>query len=242
MPNRPVVAMEIQDFMKALIRGDTVVGYDIRQVDKDLDTGHRGVKAKLMTIYSGGQFNGYVFRLVNITRHQKYKVDIIKEKLIDTKISVSKKTVSLSEDLEDLVVGSDFLVNCADSPSMVETTKIIDKYALKYNIPYCVAGGYNMHLGMIGPIIIPGKTASFQDFIDYQKSNDPLKDLEKIKDIEQTGSLGPIAGAVANIQVMEIFKFLIGKGSINLNKFAEVDFMNFGIEWRNFSQKVNLMD
>jgi len=172
----------------------------------------------------------------------KYKVDIIKEKLIDTKISVSKKTVSLSEDLEDLVVGSDFLVNCADSPSMVETTKIIDKYALKYNIPYCVAGGYNMHLGMIGPIIIPGKTASFQDFIDYQKSNDPLKDLEKIKDIEQTGSLGPIAGAVANIQVMEIFKFLIGKGSINLNKFAEVDFMNFGIEWRNFSQKVNLMD
>ena len=164
----------------------------------------------------------------------KYKVDVIKRKLNDANIVTFKKTVSPSEDLEELVRDSDFLVNCADSPSIVETTRIIDKYALKYNIPYCIAGGYNMHLGMVGPIIVPGKTATFEDFIEFQKNSDPLKDFEKIKDIEDTGNLGPIAGAIANIQVMEIFKYLIGKGESNLNKFAEIDFLNFNIEWRYF--------
>ncbi len=83
----------------------------------------------------------------------------------------------------------------------------------------------------------PARALSFEDFIKYQKRTDPLKDLEKIKDITQTGNLGPIAGAVANIQAMEIFKYLIGKGKLNLNKFAEIDFMDLSISWREFSKE-----
>lgn len=166
----------------------------------------------------------------------KYKVDIIKEKLPDVRIIPFRKIVSSNENLEEIISGSDFLVNCADNPSVEETSKIIDGYAIKHKIPYCVSGGYNMHLGMVGPIIIPGKTATFNDFLEYQKSNDKLNMLEKIKDVTQTGSLGPIAGTIANIQVMEIFKYLIGKGDLNLNKFAEIDFMNFSIEWRYFDK------
>lgn len=166
----------------------------------------------------------------------KYKVNVIKRKLNDAKIVAFKKTVSESENLEELVKDADFLVNCADNPSIAETSRIIDKYSNKFNVPYCIAGGYNLHLGMIGPIIIPGKTATFEDFLRFQKESDPLKNFEKIKDIEDTGNLGPIAGAIANIQVMEIFKYLIKKGNINLNKFAEIDFLNFNIEWRNFKK------
>ena len=163
-----------------------------------------------------------------------YKVDVIKEKIKDANIVPFKKIVSPKEDLKEIVSGCNFLVNCADSPSVVETTKIIDGYASENEIPYCVAGGYNLHLGMVGPIIIPGVTRTFDDFINYQKRIDPLKDLEKIRDIKQTGNLGPIAGAVANIQVMEIFKYLTDKGRINLNRFAEIDFMDLSINWREF--------
>lgn len=166
----------------------------------------------------------------------RHKVEVIKEKLPDSKIQTFKKRVSTDTNLEEIVSGADFLVNCADSPSVSDTTEIIDSYATKYSIPYCVAGGYNMHLGMVGPLIIPGKTASFQDFLEYQKRNDPLKNLELVKDIKQTGSLGPIAGAVANIQVMEIFKYLTGKGKLNINRFAEIDFMDFNVTWREFQQ------
>jgi len=162
----------------------------------------------------------------------KYKVDVVKEKLKDANIKTFTKRVD--QNLEDIVSGCNFLVNCADSPSVVETTKIIDGYANQHGVAYCVAGGYNLHLGMVGPVIIPGVTKTFDDFIEYQKRMDPLKDLEKIRDIRQTGNLGPIAGAVANIQTMEIFKYLTGKGRINLNRFAEIDFMELGIEWREF--------
>ena len=164
----------------------------------------------------------------------KYKVDVIKEKLRDANIFSYKESVSLHEDLESMVSGCNFLVNCADSPSVTETTRIIDSYASRHGIAYCVAGGYNLHLGMVGPIIVPGLTKKFDDFVEYQKRMDPLKDLEKIRDIKQTGNLGPIAGAIANIQTMEIFKYFTGKGRINLNRFAEVDFMDLSIEWREF--------
>ncbi len=166
----------------------------------------------------------------------RYKVNIIKKKLSDSKIVPFKKTVSDKENLEEIVQGSDFLVNCADNPSVEETSKIIDKYATKYKIPYCIAGGYNMHLGMIGPIIIPGETATLDDFIKYQKSHDRLNKLELIKDISQTGNLGPIAGTIANIQVMEIFKYIIGKGNLHFNKFAEMDFMDLSIKWKYFGK------
>jgi len=169
----------------------------------------------------------------------RYKVDVMKDKLTDANLIVFRKKVDPSEKLEEIISGCNFIVNCADSPSVQETTSEIDKYARKMNIPYLVTGGYNLHLGMIGPIIVPGKTACFNCFLESQKKNDPLANLEKIKDIEQTGNLGPIAGVVANLQVMDIFKFLIGKGSVNFNRFAEIDFMDLSLEWREFSKQEN---
>ncbi|MEK6863251.1 MAG: ThiF family adenylyltransferase [Nanoarchaeota archaeon] len=167
----------------------------------------------------------------------QYKVDVISQKLSDANIKKYYDTVSRDQPLDKIVENCNFLVNCADFPSVADTTKIIDEYATRYNIPYSVAGGYNMHLGMVGPIIVPGKTACFDCFLAYQKENDPLSNLEKIKDVEQTGSLGPIAGAIANFQVMEIFKYITGKGSVNINRFVEIDFMDFNIEWREYSKK-----
>lgn len=169
-----------------------------------------------------------------------YKVDVIKRNLPDANILSHKRAISKTENLDDIIRGSNFIVNCADNPSVQETSEIIDEYSKKYNIPYLVSGGYNLHLGMVGPIIIPGKTLTFSDFLEYQKRKDSISNLEKIKDIESTGNLGPIAGAISNIQVMEIFKYLTGKGKVNLNKFAEIDFMDLSISWVKFGPEVFL--
>jgi molybdopterin-synthase adenylyltransferase len=166
----------------------------------------------------------------------KYKVDVLKDKLPDLNIQTFKKKVDEETNLEEIISGANFLINCADSPSIHETTRIIDRYASKYKIPYCVSGGYNLHLGMVGPIIVPGESATFQDFLEYQKERDPLNGMKVIKNIENNGNLGPIAGAVANMQVMEIFKFLSGKGSTNINRFFEVDFLDFETYWRDFAK------
>lgn len=167
----------------------------------------------------------------------RFKVDVLKQRLGDAHLCTFKKRVSAEQDLEEVVEGCDFLINCADEPSVADTSRVINEYAVKYHIPYSVAGGYNLHLGMVGPIVVPGETACFDCFLAYQKENDPLSTLEKIKDLDQTGSLGPIAGVIANLHVMEVFKFMIGKGSTNKNKFMEIDFMNFEVMWREFSKR-----
>ena len=167
----------------------------------------------------------------------KPKVEVMHSKLRDAKISCFRKMVRPDENLEDIAVGCDFLVNCADTPSISETSEVIHTYSQRHRIPYSVAGGYNMHLGMVGPIIIPGETACFECFLKHQKDSDHFSQLEKIKDIEQTGNLGPIAGVIANLHVMEIFKYITGLGSINKNRFAEIDFMDFSIEWKEFRRR-----
>ena len=83
-------------------------------------------------------------------------------------IEVTKDT-----SLENIIEGANFLVNCADYPSVAETTRIISPHANSRSIPYSVCGGYNMHLGMVGPIIIPGRSACFDCFLDYQKQYEP---------------------------------------------------------------------
>src|SRR3990167_9047639 len=51
----------------------------------------------------------------------RYKVDVIKEKLPDIKIVSFMKSVSENENLEDIVRDTNFIVNCADNPSVAET-------------------------------------------------------------------------------------------------------------------------
>ena len=164
----------------------------------------------------------------------RYKVEIIKQKLPDANIKIFKKRISTDGSLEEILEGTTFLVNCADDPSVSETTKIIDFYASKKGISYCVAGEYNLHLGMIGPIIVPGETKPFEEFLKKQKEDNSLKNMKIIKKIENPGNLGAVAGAVANIQLMEIFKHIIGKGKHNYNRFSEINFMDFEIDWREF--------
>lgn len=166
----------------------------------------------------------------------KFKVNVIKERLSDINIRTFQEQVRPSNNLEEIVKGSDILINCADNPSVEATSRIIDKYSRNFNIPFCIAGGYNLHMGLIGPIFIPEKTVCYDCFIKNLQNTTYSPKLEIIKDVEDTGSLGPMAGAIANMQVMQIFKFIIGKGDLKFNQFAELNFLNFNINWIRYSK------
>jgi len=166
-----------------------------------------------------------------------YKVDVLKEKLSDCNIKTHKRYVSEKEDLEDIIANQDFIVNCTDQPSVHETTKIISQYAEKLKIAYSFAGGYNMHLGMLGSIFVPDKTVCYDCFLEYQKQNNPYLGLEVIREPRGSGNLGPMAGIIANLHVMDIFKYLTGKGTFNKNRYAEIDFMNLDIHWMEYASQ-----
>lgn len=51
--------------MKAMIRNDTVSGYKSRPLARNVRTKVDGIKARLIKIYTGPKFNGYIFKISN---------------------------------------------------------------------------------------------------------------------------------------------------------------------------------
>ena len=164
----------------------------------------------------------------------KLKIDAMKNQLLGKNAHTYTLKIRSAADLKQIPYKYDLIVNCMDAPSVQQTSKWVDIFANETNTPYIVAGGYNLHIGMIGPMIIPGKTRTLDDFLTYQKQNDSLANFQKLKDVEEGGNLGPVAGTIANLQSMEMFKYFTGIGENNLNRFAEFNVMNYDIEWRNF--------
>ena len=167
----------------------------------------------------------------------KFKAEVLTMKIKGSLCIPDKRRISSEENLDDIVSQSDFIINCADEPSVYQTSRIIDDYSKKHNVPFCIAGGYNFHNGLVGPIFVPGKTAILNDFLDYQKRNNLFTDLTPIRMQKQSGSLGSIAGTVANIQCGEIFKHLTGIAQPNYNQFGEFNFLESRLDWFDFSKK-----
>ena len=64
------------ELMKAIIRGDEVSGYEVKNLVRTLSPGIKGVDIKLLRIYTGSQFNGYIFSVVNTTQNQKLFINV----------------------------------------------------------------------------------------------------------------------------------------------------------------------
>lgn len=69
------------DLMKALIRGDFVAGYDIKELSMEIPTGLEKVEATLTRLYTGQEFNGYVFQITNQSEDSKVEIDVRKLKI-----------------------------------------------------------------------------------------------------------------------------------------------------------------
>jgi molybdopterin-synthase adenylyltransferase len=166
----------------------------------------------------------------------KQKVQVISERLKDLEISSFELRVSRGISLDSIVYGTDLIINCADEPSVEETSQILNSYSKSRRIPLCISGGYNLHQGFVGPILIPGKTATLEDYISYNQRGGFFEGLKLIRPQTQTGSLGVVAGVVSNIQCAEIFKYFTGIGKMKYNHYGEFDFLDSSLKWTDFSK------
>ena len=53
------------DLMKAMIRGDKVSGYKSRPLKRWIRSGQKNIVVRLVHIYTGPKFNGYIFKVTN---------------------------------------------------------------------------------------------------------------------------------------------------------------------------------
>jgi hypothetical protein len=72
------VTSDISDLelMKSMIRKEEVLGVEQRAIERKVNSGVPDLAAKLVRIYTGSKFNGYVFKLSNLSKTKSYSVDI----------------------------------------------------------------------------------------------------------------------------------------------------------------------
>ncbi|MFK7827049.1 MAG: hypothetical protein AB8G05_23100 [Oligoflexales bacterium] len=64
------------ELMKAMIRGDVVSGYNLRNLSQRVQTGFDEISARLIRVYSGPKFHGYIFKVSNNSKDKVYALDV----------------------------------------------------------------------------------------------------------------------------------------------------------------------
>lgn len=109
--------------------------------------------------------------------------------------------------------GLDLIINCADHPSVDDTSKIIGEYAMRKGIKHIIGGGYNLHQSLIGQVVIPGETACLECFrmnLDELNEIDTSNITKLNKEDRKIGSFPPLSVLSASITANEAFKVLAG--------------------------------
>ena len=65
-----------RELIRAMIRGDRIVGMTQRLVDRVVETKKPDLSARLIKIYTGSKFNGYVFKVNNLSKKKRYRFDL----------------------------------------------------------------------------------------------------------------------------------------------------------------------
>lgn len=113
----------------------------------------------------------------------------------------------------------DLIINCADKPTVDETSLIVGKYAMPHGIPHIVGGGYNLHQSLVGQVVIPGKTACLECF---RMNLDDLNEIDtsNIRKLEnknrRVGSFPPLSALSSAITANEAFKVLAGLDNLTM--------------------------
>ena len=172
----------------------------------------------------------------------KKKTHVIKEKLTHFEdVVVDEYNMFLTEDsLYNITGDIDLIINCADKPTVDQTSEWVGKYCMERNIPHIVGGGYNMHLSLIGQTIIPFKTACVQC---YKKQLESINymggaDIKKLNvRNRKIGSFGPMCSLIAAMTGMEAVKVLTKYiQPDNINRRGEFNIYDMEIKYHDFNK------
>lgn len=146
-----------------------------------------------------------IAKMLSAKKQNYYEITSILKKIDSAQV--------LSVDLEGVLDPQTVLINCADYPSVSHTSAIIHEIAFAQNLPYIIAGGYNMHLSLIGPTIIPGETPCFH-CISHGMNQLKVAEIEGaeriVKEHRNLGNLAPLAAISASFTANECLKLLLG--------------------------------
>lgn len=135
----------------------------------------------------------------------------------------------------------DLIINCADKPTVDDTSLWIGEYAMQRGIPHIIGGGYNLHLSLIGQTVLPGRSACmkcFQKALEEENRIDPAKVKKLSVKNRKVGSFGPMCSLIASMVGMEAIKVLSKEiKPSNLDRRGEFDICNMDIKYKSYKRR-----
>lgn len=104
------------------------------------------------------------------------------------------------------------IVSCMDFPNVDVAASLANQFCVRNGVPLVVAGGYNLHLSLIGLSVVPGKTACFDCSLTFlRKAIDPERlQVKKLpRQNRNIGNIAPLAAITASIASMEAIRLAI---------------------------------
>ncbi len=151
----------------------------------------------------------------------------------DTRLIKVLRKVKSVKDCRRIFSKVDLLINCADEPSTDTVNRVVTKAAYPLGIPHILCGGYDGHLGFVGPTLIPGHSPCWyccEKSIEHHLRKSGYTHLLITEAHAKGGSIAPICAVVANYHVMEAMKVITGIQNLALDKqMIEIDFLTFRI-------------
>ena len=129
----------------------------------------------------------------------------------------------------------DVVVNCADFPSVDDTSRWIDVVCQSSKTPYVIAGGYNLHPSLIGMSVIPGKSACFRcsELRLEEHQADAPPGVQRLKRrTRKIGSIAPTSAITASFAASEVLRLAVPSEALMpamLNRRGEFNFLSGNI-------------
>lgn len=127
--------------------------------------------------------------------------------------------------------GACIVVNSADQPSVDATSALVDVACQATRTPYVIAGGYNLHLSLVGLTVIPGESSCYQCgriTLEEAQGNE-LDDMRKlVRPWRNIGNLGPLAAITSSFASNEVLRLVLPRDRIKpamLNRRGEFNFL-----------------
>lgn len=160
----------------------------------------------------------------------------------DIDVKGISKNIKDAIDLKQLIASVEdraIVVNCADYPSVDATSSVVDEACKVSAIPYVIAGGYNLHLSLIGMSVLPGKTACYHCgrlTLEAQQGDD-LNDMRKLaRPWRNIGNLAPLAAITASFAANEVIRIAVADSRLPpamVNRRGEFNFLTGEIHFVN---------
>lgn len=167
----------------------------------------------------------------------KKKIDVAREALLSKnhqcKIRTIDRCLKGSADIRDIIRTSDLVIFSADKPAEIHGW--MNEASFAEGVPFLTAG-YIDEIGVVGPLIIPGKTPCLSCMDDpVPSSHDIFEDVERRL---QVPSFGPLNGWVASITANEAIKYLTGYAPIATDgRMVEIDPITLHTKMKGFPRK-----